>query len=173
MSRFSLAAFAMIFLSFAATAQAKEMALDSAPGQYAAALERSAQLANKALPLIQGIDKVNEAAEKAGTSPKQYLDPKEYKEYDKARSELHKLYSLQAFENSFTRDIAVLNKLYETSLKLHGMRAQYVIETGTAAGFDKALEERMKSMPKQERFYVKLLKYIEKLVPAESAPSVE
>lgn len=173
MSKFSLALLTCLLLSFPALAGAEGMALDEASGQYGAALKRSASLANKALPLIQEIDRVNEAASKVGQTPKEYLDEKDFQKYDAARSELHQLYSLQAYENAFTRDIAVLNKLYETALMLHGIRAQYVIESGTAAGFEGVLNEHMKTLSKQDRFYLKLLKYIEKLVPAESAPEVK
>lgn len=172
MSKLFLAFSACLILAFPAQADASEMALDKASGQYAAALKRSARLANKALPLIQEIDRINEAASKVGQSPKDYLDEQAFREYDAARSELHRLYSLQAFENAFTRDIAVLNKLYETAIMLHGLRARYTIESGTGAGLDTALEEHVKELSKQDRFYLKLLRYIEKLVPPESAPEI-
>lgn len=170
MFRVFLAVILGIFIAFPNAASAK-MAVTDAENQYKASLDRSTKLANKSLPLIDRIDAVNSKAQKLGQTPEAYLGPEKFAHYMKERAELHQMYSLQNAENEFTRDLAVIDRLYQAALDMQTMRVNYVITNGTISGFQRFLDEQ--NIKGDDAFYLKLLMYIEQLVPTRDAPAVK
>jgi len=137
MTKTFLALFTFIILAFGTIAQAQDLSLPHAGNAYSASLDESAQLANKALPLIAAITGVNNQAAKLGKTPKTYLSAKDFKIYRDKQVELNQLFAMQKTENALTKDILTLDKLYQAVMFYHNARSKYVQNRGTEKGFEK------------------------------------
>lgn len=142
MSRLYLVPFALLFILYSTAAFAENLAMTQAEGVYTQSLKNSAELANKALPLIGAINSVDNQAAKVGTTAQGYLSAKDFKIYRAKQAELHQLFAMQNTETSLTRDLQTLNKLYEATLLYHRTRAEYVRRRGTGNGYDSWLSKQ-------------------------------
>lgn len=154
----------VVLLALTVMAHAEEQfSMHEAASEYKASLNRSAKLANKALPLIAEIDSINTQTAKLGMTPKDYLSPGDYKKFQKLQAELHQLFALQNVENSLTRDLMTLERLYAATMLYHRTRAEYAIKRGTGNGFDDWLGKQ--EIDSRTEFHLKLLNYIHELIP--------
>lgn len=139
MSKIYLILFASFIFLYPGSAAAESLAISQAGTVYTQSLKNSAELANKALPLIAAINSVDNQAAKLGTTAQNYLSAQDFKIYRTKQSELHQLFAMQNTETSLTKDLQTLNKLYEATLLYHRTRAEYVRRRGTGNGYDKWL----------------------------------
>lgn len=162
MSKLSLTCIVLIFIfSVAHTAAAEEFSVTEAGAEYMASTNRSAKLANKALPLIADIDAINSQAQKNGLTPKNYLSSTDFQKFKKTQGELHQLFALQNIESSLSKDLLTVERLYRGLMFYRKMQIQYAIKNGTSNGFDQWFEKQ--KLSPEMAANIKLLRYVNRI----------
>ncbi|MGE4553536.1 MAG: hypothetical protein AB7D57_10515 [Desulfovibrionaceae bacterium] len=141
------------------------LSLDGADAQYQATIQRMAQITTQVLPIIDRAAAINAKAPLPGVPLKDQLNAQDLAEFQKLTRVLHALYSRNAFESSFARDLELLDGLYRAAVNLHAAQMAYVERTGTARGFNDWMQHDMKLDP-DDYFYLELLLRLQGIRPS-------
>ncbi len=165
MSTIFLALLAAVLLMPTSTALAGEQLEVARSNEvYQNAIERSSEMAAKALQLLEEVERLNEKAKGLGI-PTNKLPKADLAKLRNNTEELGTLYSHNVIEASLIRDMRLLDSLYKAAMLLHAQQRNYIDQTGSIRGFDKYLAGI--KLDRQQHFYMEILHYLHRLVPSD------